>query len=512
MILILIIIINTPVFGQNFTETIETEEISNGVNTFLVKRRLMTFDENLNMIKETYYGFDDDSYMKTKIIGSIDYSNSGLIDKIITYIKYPQKYIEVNFKNGSYTNYLDKTYLKFNNNFVFNGLQEGNKIIINYKDGKRNGICIQTDSGVIYKKNISYNLPNIKLLQFNLLRFSQQISNENVYQLFNGLICNFNDDKINGNVNGYYLNGNIKLESTYSNGLISKYISYNQEKSISNKINNTKNGLINNKIILNGTIDSEKYNYFIFNDKINKIGKIIEIKNNSIEKSTRLNDQFYKKGISFDFNQTKNINKIIIDKNKIIFDHPNQILSLLNIPLFDIKRIGENDENYLQFLKIPNTSLDSTDMENISEEITSSFIFQNENIDKINFLKKDLYESILSDEINKEILKSQINYIIYNSYLLKENKMKIDSTGIDNVLYLSEGLEYIKDDYSKKITLLDSYSNKNIEIINIVKNNINQLGTYLYGTQYTYFDGSRKFKFVFKYIQQKVLIEKYWIE
>ncbi len=512
-ILIISIIINySPVNGQNLTETIETEEISNGVNTFNLKRRSMTYDENLNLIKETYYGFDDNSYMNTRIIGSIEYSNSGIIDKIITYKKYPQKYIEINFKKGVYNNYLNKIYLKFKNNFVFDGIQEGNKIIVNYKEGKRDGICIQTDSGVVYKKNIIINVPNIKLLQFDLYRFSQQLSKEDDYKLYNGLICYFNNDYINGKVNGYYLNGNIKLESIYSDGVISRYTTYNQDNKVSNKINFTNNGLINNKIILNGTMDSEKYNYLVFNKNLNNIGKIIEIKNNSIEKSNTLNNQLSRKGISFVFEESIKDKKIILDKNKIILDHPDQIFSILKIPLFEIKRFNENDENILQFLKCLNSSHDSNDLISINKEITSCNFSYNEIIDKVNFLKNDVYESILSNDEKSEILKSQLNYITYNSYLIKENKINIDSTGINNVLYLSEGSEYLKDGFSKKIVLHDKNSDKSIEIINIIKRNENQLGTYLYGTRYIYYDGVKKYNLTYKYIQQNVKLEEFRID
>jgi hypothetical protein len=516
LLVIVLCLINSFVTGQSFTETLETDQISNSFTNLNVKRRSITYDENLKVRKEVYYGFKEDSY-ETQILGVIEYSKSDSIDRIITYLKYPQKYIEVDFKNGVYNNYINKTFLKFKNNYIFDGLQKGNKIVINYKDGKRNGTCLQTDSGVIYSKNIIVQRPNIKLIQFDIIRFSSQIETEDVYQLFNGVHCTFINDKINGVIKGFYLNGTQKLESLYDYGTIVSYTSYDDKKLTTNKIPKNINGIIPNNIILNGVVTSEKKDFLPINSKINNIGKIIKKDNSSFSESQRFKITLNEKNLNpYNYNNPK---KEFLDKNKIILDHPDQILKIFEIPKFELLRLQDKEENEIDFYHRNFDTIQNSQLGDIINEIS---FFHIDSYFEYSILSNSFYEneskwsqfnqeqqlgivnpdqSSVNHEEYRQLLLKNFKTIIYYSGLIKNNIFNSSNMDINHFIKFYEG-------YGHKMRFIDKNSKKYIEVSTENSDVYQPINTNLY----TYFDGQKKYYLKFTRDLNIIKLEKWWID
>ena len=522
-IFFLILVIN--LFGQNKSETLEIQTINDGFETKTVNRRSLVYDENLNITNETYYGFEKYSN-RTKVIGNISYDTSGKITRITTYINYPQKYLEIDFRKGHYFNYKNGLELKFKENFLFEGVQKGKNIVVNYRNGLKNGICVQSDSGVIYNKNVIVQKPNLKLLQFDIIKFSNQIQTEPVFQLFNGLVCSFKDNMLNGEIKGYYLNGNYKLESFYKENRLINYTSYNKEKLIINKIPNTNNGFISGNIIHNGVLNQSKKNYLVINKELNKVGDIYETTNNSFFESDRIKNQIRHK----DLYLTKNVieNKKKIDELKVIFDDPDQLLYLLQIPIFEIRKLESNDENLIKFI---NTN------ENYSDSSITKDIIDNISFFDIRFFKESTYEGKfystysdwsefdMSDDIGEirvprindseqkrgpeglQILLDNINHIICYSILLKNNINIPEETNLNNWVNFYEG-------NGPKIRFYTHEKNKYVEIFKKIEKY-----PYKETQYYSYFDGNKKYNFEFKIEEGKLLMDggkilltRSWIE
>jgi hypothetical protein len=521
---------NSSTIGQNYTETLETEEITNGVNTFKVKRRSITYDENLKIKKEIYFGFKEDSY-ETQILGIVEYSKSDSIEKIITYRKYPQKYIEIDFKNGSYKNYTNKTHLKFKQDFHFDGLQNGNKIVVNYKDGKRHGVCLQTDSGVVTTKNVIVQRPDVRLLQFDIIKFSSQIESENVYKLFNGLVCSFVNDKLNGNVNGFFINGNKKFESKYENDILTTFNSYDKNGLTTFKIPITKNGIINGNIIFNGSISSEYNSSLVINEKINNVGKINSYSLfNTFKNSDQIENQLRDKNnslyVDFFNSSTKYpIRKSLLDKYKIILTDPDQFLSLFEIPKFEIQRFEDSDENNFCFYRTVPDSLNTSTINDIIDELesfnvgfykdksmlTSNFIIPsnliglwssiNNNGKRFYIKNVDQTSVTMNEKEETNILLKNIKTIIFNSILMKKNLQNFIKPDINNVVWFSEK-------NGTRLRLIDEMGIKYVEI-SLESNDIYER---VKKNLYTYFDGKNKYNLLFNVSTNDITLEKSWIE
>ena len=110
------------------------------------KRRDMFYNSNMSLIKEVYYNVNG------QMTNEITYDSSENIIRFKSFDNLELK-LDVDFKNGDYFFPERNLKLKFKGNFIFDGLQQGNNIIVNYLNGKKNGVLIQTDSAVSGKKN-----------------------------------------------------------------------------------------------------------------------------------------------------------------------------------------------------------------------------------------------------------------------------------------------------------------------------------------------------------------------
>ena len=110
------------------------------------KRRDLYYDENLNLIKEDYYTADQ------KIVNQIQYDTKGNLTRFISLDKYGKVKLDVDFILGTYIYPENKIELKFKGDYIFDGIQKGDKFIISYTKGKKNGVFLQTDSAVVGSK------------------------------------------------------------------------------------------------------------------------------------------------------------------------------------------------------------------------------------------------------------------------------------------------------------------------------------------------------------------------
>lgn len=147
---------------------------------------------------------------------------------------------------GVYDSFEDGVFLKFSGHFIFNGIQRDKNIVVNYKDGKRNGKLIQTDSAVNGKKIVMNQVADTRLLRFNIIKFYNQPIEESTFKLFNGVVLYFENDMLNGTQTSYYPNSKIKFSATFKDFRLCNYISYSNDGSIVSRIK-TENGISKGK-------------------------------------------------------------------------------------------------------------------------------------------------------------------------------------------------------------------------------------------------------------------------
>lgn len=234
------------------------------------KRRDMFLNKDLNVVKESYYSDDFE-----KIVNNVFYDNNGKLLRLIGYEEYPKITFEVDFSKGTYEIPEKKTILKFKNRFVFDGLQKGDNIVVNYSNGVRQGKLIQTDSAEYGTKTVVYQRPNVGLLsRFNILQFYNEIGEEDTYKVYKGLILNFSNNHLNGRQLGYFVNGAFKFKANFSNGKVLNYSSFNQEGSTLSNIVADSNAIVRKPYILNGVIERDKLNVGFKNIQLQNTGTI----------------------------------------------------------------------------------------------------------------------------------------------------------------------------------------------------------------------------------------------
>lgn len=254
----------SKILGQS-DELIKTTEYSG-----TLKRRDMFLNKDMNVVQESYYSEDS-----KQIVNTIYYDNSGKLLRLIGYENYPKITFDVDFSKGTYVIPENKTILKFKNRFVFDGLQKGDNIVVNYLNGVRQGRLIQTDSAEYGKKTVVYQKPNLALLKrFNILQFYDEIGDEDTYKLYKGLILNFSNNQLNGRQLGYFVNGALKIKANFLNGNVLNYTSLNQEGSTLSNIVADSNAIVRKPYILNGVIEREKLNVSFKNTQLQNTGKI----------------------------------------------------------------------------------------------------------------------------------------------------------------------------------------------------------------------------------------------
>ena len=257
-------LLTSKILGQS-DELIKTTEYSG-----TLKRRDMFLNKDMNVVQESYYSEDT-----KQIVNTIYYDNSGKLLRLIGYEEYPKITFDVDFSKGTYEIPENKTILKFKNRFVFDGLQKGDNIVVNYFNGVRQGRLIQTDSAEYGKKTVVYQRPNIGLLsRFNILKFYNEIGEEDTYKVYKGLVLNFSNNQLNGRQSGYFVNGASKFKANFLKGNVLNYTSLNEEGSILSNIVADSNAIVRKPYILNGVIEREKLNVSFKNTQLQNTGKI----------------------------------------------------------------------------------------------------------------------------------------------------------------------------------------------------------------------------------------------
>ena len=63
-----------------------------------------------------------------------------------------------------------------------------------------------------------------------MLNIYTSLGTEEVFKLFNGVVLNFDNNKLQGIQKSFYLNGDIKFSSVYQNDLLFSHESYDKNK------------------------------------------------------------------------------------------------------------------------------------------------------------------------------------------------------------------------------------------------------------------------------------------
>jgi hypothetical protein len=431
ILLIFFTFLSITMFSQDLIKTSEYIEDK--------KRRDLFYNNKMKLVKEIYY-----QDFSQKIINIINYDSLGNIVYFCSFDEYPKINIEVNFQKGIYNIPDKKIELHFKGDFIFHGQQTGEKIIVNYKDGEKFGRLIQTDSGVSGKQTVIYQKVDPRFLKFNIIKFYEQYGTEDVFKLFNGVILNYKNNVLDGVQKSFYLNGDIKFISNYSNGLISDYTSYSNEKNILSKII-TDSGIVRGPVILNGVLTNfDEKNYFnqIFSMKninLDKTGDII--RENLLSNTNEFHYQFtnfidyYGKLEKRDLGDnnyfvSKILNPIelkrIFDEKKSPISNGDILRVILSIPKFSIQRLNfQNDEKF-ELIRVDTLNLLNP---------------QNKKIISNSFIENKKIEDLLFKSRNKELTTNE-NYIFFRSI--------IENT-IENISELEHKTYNFKNPYNSNI-------------------------------------------------------------
>jgi hypothetical protein len=350
-LLSILLLLQSQLFAQNNSGIIKTAEYFDDNH----KRRDIFYDSDLNIKKEIYYNKDsrDNDY----IYAIIEYSNTNKRKIIQRYNHLNELLLSVDFENGTYENYEMNTFLEFKNEYIFDGLQRGNRIIVNYKDGKREGRLLQTDSAISGYETLSKYEVDTRYLKFDILRYYNKPYSSPKFKLFNGIEFNFKDDFLEGIQKGFYPNSEVKFEALYKDFKLISYNSFNLDKSIISKIN-TKDGFTTNRQIINGTVNSDSTFRFFYLKRFLNAGKIV-----LHNYSSNVHD--FKKYHEFEINSKKFKPdlKRVFDLNKRRFSNSVQMVEASNnfywifgVPIFKITNFNLNitDDNLINPIEFKN--------------------------------------------------------------------------------------------------------------------------------------------------------------
>jgi len=431
-------------------------------------RRKLVYDGDLNIIKEDYY-----SNSTQKIIVTIEYNyeNPSLISALTGYTNYPDIAYSIDFDKGIYIDTEDEIELRFKDNFNFNGYQKGKNILGYYVNNKKQNKIIQADSVAIGKAIIINNDTVKKYVKTDLVRFYNTLTDRSEYVIYNGVILNFDEGKLNGEQKLYNNNGIKGFESYYSYNKLIRYTSYSTDNSIISKLK-TSNGITQTNQILNGTLLNKEQSYVYWYHALHEAGDILfdssfsDFNNGSYY--LRSNKFAYDKG---DIRQYMNLNSFKRDKpynteykqkfdsDMYTFSNPYVIKYLLNIPDFYIKKynyIKQEDKSIIAINTSKNNdtlNIFDTSMLSLSEDFY--FIFNNINYYSFKtswnvYLLLFPYDYEMSKYDPVSIQQKDPNE--YTALNLNEKLAKyiITTFGINNIFYLSpkiandgESMEYV---------------------------------------------------------------------
>ncbi len=398
-LLLFIILSSLQTFSQNHSLT-KTTEYKNDK-----KRRDLFYDNNMNIVKEIYYN------QSQKIINELIYDSSGNLSRFKSFDSYNSNLtLDVDFINGIYLCPEKEMKLKFKGDYIFDGLQIGQKIVVNYSNGNKNGVLIQTDSAISGKKIVQTQRLDVRYLKFNIFKYYSDTYLDDNYQLFNGVRLNFKNNLLEGKQSSFYLNGKNKFTSLFKKGVVLKHESFDDNGNIISKIIADSSGYVYKPIIKNGLINSFKDTVAILNENLSQIGDIV--RENLLEKNwsskfhssdpiINLFEEASLETVNF-ISEIDNIDNGVVniknpleikkkfDENKYIAEDPNTLRIIFSIPLFDIKRLDFNkEEEFITIKKIE--TLDDSTLYNYVETLNKFTNSYNSNFDDILFLM-DPYE------------------------------------------------------------------------------------------------------------------------
>lgn len=375
-----------PLYNCLAQEFIKTSEY----DTYGHKRRDIYLDSNMQVVKEDYY-----SDKNQQIIFKIEYSSKNKFKKIMGLGEKAPLY-EIDFKKGTYSDYENDVYLNFVGNFLFEGKQRSRKLVVNYKNNKKNGRLIQADSAETGKKQVSYQKVDPRFLQFNIVKFYNSIELDPVYTIFNGLLLNFKNGKLNGDQSSYYVNGKTKFQANFINDKLIRYTSFDQSNSIISKIE-TDSGLSQKPQIINGQVFSSDDQYVFWLNELAKTGDVVSqsnfydpqigvdfwntlIYNNYANKlgSQPLRSFMIDNYSKTDFPESDIFNmKKKFDDSKYTFSDPEVIRIILGVPRFSIKQFSytTNEDKLISKIKIINDGKIMTKLINDTIDLINGYYF-----------------------------------------------------------------------------------------------------------------------------------------
>lgn len=325
------LLFSSTLFSQANETLLKTAEYFNDQH----KRRELYLDDNMKIKKEIYFESNDRD-VDYKLV-SIEYINDTTRKKVTVYNSNGAVILFVDFEKGIYNDFKENIFLKFKGDFIFDGIQKGNKIVVNYSNGKRNGRLIQTDSAINGSKIVSNQVADTRYLKFDIIKFYNQPIEVATFKLFNGIELNFGDDALNGLQKNYYSNSNFKFQAEFKNFKLFKFNSYSPDGTIVSKISTT-DGFTRNNQIINGSIISDSRFRLFYLRQLSRVGKIIIHKHDYYDGYSSIEAK--------DISQEKKINlklKAQFDKGKRHFnDHEESsdtrtsIRDLFGIPQFEI--------------------------------------------------------------------------------------------------------------------------------------------------------------------------------
>jgi hypothetical protein len=324
-------------YGQSLSKMVEY-----GDNNMPIKYNYL--DIALNLIKAEFLNYKGD------VMAEISYSKKGDISAVRGY-KGKKIVFLYDLKLGVYQSAEDDVEVNFKNG-LYNGVSKEGKVIVNYLNGKRNGEFIQADSAIIGSRPVVIQQVDIFALQYNILRFYNELTNMPVYKQFNGYRFKFSNDRIEGEQKAFYLNGKIKFTANFENNWPLYYESFDENGNTISKIN-FKNRVTINRFVFNGKV-VEGQNVLYFKKLINA-GVISQEYWSSDEK----------------YNDYKKIFTGFQDDYK-------EILSFFKIPRFSITKFDLNFNDELSIIRIPvkkNSIIDS-----IGIELTKTCIFNEDTL------------------------------------------------------------------------------------------------------------------------------------
>lgn len=363
------------------------------------KRRDLYYDENLNLIKEDYYTVDQ------KIVNHIEYDTKGNVNRFISFDESGKVKLDVNFILGTYIYPKNRIELKFKGDYIFEGIQKGDKFIVNYANGKKNGVFLQTDSAVVGSKSIAVQKVDPRFLRFNILKYYVDSESESVYKLFNGVRLNYKNNVLEGSQNSYYSNGNIKFKSFYHNGIIYEHEYFDESGNLISKVL-SDNGVLKKPVLKNGVPKKFDNSTALINPTLNEVGDIkrnyiLNLDNGSIVINNGSNDfvklfteslidgagnyikisDFLKQNAfldiepnSFKFSDRNNrelthnnfavkkiknslqLKKIFDDKKLFVSANYDILRVILSIPIFELNRFDFKNEEDLVPVPVVNTN------------------------------------------------------------------------------------------------------------------------------------------------------------